>query len=113
MTVSQEECPLRSAPHQPASRRPSALGCEVCSNRADGSSFARARGHKTARRWAPSEMRCECGHTAYSFNSGSLEDCPDDGVSVPALHTEILPIGGSFKRRASFGVSYPTKDTRT
>jgi hypothetical protein len=38
----------------------------------------------------------ECGHAAYSFYSGSLEDCPDDGVSVPALHTETLPIDGSL-----------------
>jgi hypothetical protein len=50
---------------------------------------------------------------AYSFYSGSLEDCPDDGVSVPALHAEILPIDGSFKRRASFGVSYSRKNSRT
>jgi hypothetical protein len=59
------------------------------------------------------EIRWECGHAAYSLYSGSLEDSPDDGVSVPALHAEILPIDGSFKSRASFGVSYPKENTRT
>jgi hypothetical protein len=34
----------------------------------------------------------QCGHGAYSFCSGSLENSPYDGVSVPALHTEALPI---------------------
>jgi hypothetical protein len=58
------------------------------------------------------EIRWECRHGAYSFYSGSLEDCPDDGVSVPALHTETLPIDASFKRRASFDVSYPKKRVR-
>jgi hypothetical protein len=52
---------------------------------------------KTARRWAPSEIRWECGHAGYSFYSGSLEDCPDDGVSVPTLHAETLLIDGSSK----------------
>src|SRR5215218_8407159 len=65
--------------------------------------FTHSRGH----------YRWECLHGAYSFYSGSLEDCPDDGVSVPALHTETLPIEGSFKRRAFFGFSYPKKNTRT
>jgi hypothetical protein len=58
------------------------------------------------------EIRWECRHGAYSFYSGSLEDCPDDGVSVPASHTETLPIDGSFKRRAFFGFSYPKKRVR-
>jgi hypothetical protein len=59
------------------------------------------------------EVRWECGHAAYSFYPESLEDCLNDGVSVPALHTQTLPIDGSSKRRASFGVSYPKKNTRT
>jgi hypothetical protein len=59
------------------------------------------------------EVRWECGHGAYSFYSESLEDSPDDGVSVPALHAETLPIDGSFKRHAFFGISYPKKNTRT
>src|SRR5829696_9837246 len=75
--------------------------------RADGSSFAWSGGHKTARRWAPLEIRWECGHAAYSFYSGSLEDCLNDGVSVPDLHTETLPIDGSSKRRAFFGFFVP------
>ena len=53
------------------------------------------------------EIRRECRHGAYSFYSGSLEGCTDDGVSAPDLHTETLFIEGSFKRRASFDVSYP------
>ena len=59
------------------------------------------------------EIRRECRHGAYSFYSGSLEDCLNDGVSVPDSHTETLPIDGSSKRRASFGVSYPKKNRRT
>ena len=55
------------------------------------------------------EIRRECRHGAYSFYSESLEDSPDDGVSVLALQTETLLIDGSFKRRASFGFSYPKK----
>jgi hypothetical protein len=55
------------------------------------------------------EIRWECRHGAYSFYSGSLDDSPDDVVSVPASHTETLFIEGSFKRRASFDVSYPKK----
>jgi hypothetical protein len=61
------------------------------------------------------EIRWECGHGAYSFYSGGLEDSLDDGVSGPASHAETLPIDpidGSFKRRASFGVSCPKKNTR-
>jgi hypothetical protein len=33
----------------------------------------------------------ECGHGAYSFRSGSLENSPDDGASVPALHYRVSP----------------------
>src|SRR5829696_602445 len=59
------------------------------------------------------EIRRECRHGAYSFSysfySESLEDCPDDGVSAPDLHTETLLFDESFKRRASFDVSYPKK----
>jgi hypothetical protein len=43
------------------------------------------------------EIRWECGHAGYSFYSGSLEDCLNDGVSVPTLHAETLPIDGSSK----------------
>jgi hypothetical protein len=55
------------------------------------------------------EIRWECRHGAYSFYSGSLDDSPDDVVSVPASHTETLFIEGSFKRRASFDVSHTKK----
>jgi hypothetical protein len=41
------------------------------------------------------EIRWECGHATHSFYSGSLEDCLNDGVSVPTLHAEPLPIDGS------------------
>ena len=38
------------------------------------------------------------GHGAYSFCSGSLENSPNDGASVPALHVEgVLPIDASSK----------------
>src|SRR5918993_4605471 len=43
------------------------------------------------------EVRFECGHGAYSFRSGSVKNSPDDGASVPALHTEALPIDGNSK----------------
>jgi hypothetical protein len=45
------------------------------------------------------EIRWECRHGAYYFYSGSLDDCPDDGVSAPDLHTETLLFDGSSKRR--------------
>jgi len=32
------------------------------------------------------EVRFECGHGACSFRSGSLEDSPHDGASVPVFH---------------------------
>src|SRR5215204_3079829 len=103
---------LRSAPPQPASRRPPALGCGVCGNRERMVRLSLAQeGTKLLEDWLD-EIRWECGHGAYSFYSGSLEDCPDDGVSVPASHTETLPINGSFKRRAFFGFSYPKKRVR-
>jgi hypothetical protein len=41
------------------------------------------------------EVRFECGRGAYSFRSGSVKNSPDDGASVPALHTEALPIDGN------------------
>ncbi len=41
------------------------------------------------------EVRWERGHGAYSFRSGSVENSPDDGASVPALLTQALPIDGS------------------
>src|SRR5215210_976237 len=41
------------------------------------------------------EVRWECGHGARSFCSGSLEDSPNDGASVSALHVDSLPIDGS------------------
>jgi hypothetical protein len=44
------------------------------------------------------EVRFECGHGAYSFRSGSLENSPNDGASVPALHLDPLPIDGSSKQ---------------
>src|SRR5215213_5020950 len=94
-------------PRQPASPRPPALGCGVCGNRERMVRLSLAQeGTKLLEDWLD-EIRWECGHGAYSFYSGSLEDCPDDGVSVPASHTETLPINGSFKRRAFFGFSYP------
>src|SRR5215207_3154689 len=65
--------------------------------RADGSSFARAGGHKTAPRWAPLDVWWHCGHDAYSLCSGSLEDSPNDGASVAALHVQTIPIDGSSK----------------
>jgi hypothetical protein len=37
------------------------------------------------------EVRFECGHGAYSFCSGSVENSPDDGASVPALHDRGSP----------------------
>src|SRR5215207_10914001 len=40
------------------------------------------------------------GHGACSFYSGSLEDSPNDGASVPALHVDALPIDGSSKKFA-------------
>src|SRR5215208_1673755 len=43
------------------------------------------------------EVRWECGHGACSFRSGSLENSPHDGASVPALHHDALPIDGSSK----------------
>src|SRR5215203_4793208 len=43
------------------------------------------------------EVRFECGHGAYSFRSGSVENSPNDGASVPALHHDALPIDGSSK----------------
>src|SRR5215204_1091784 len=43
------------------------------------------------------EVRWECGHGACSFRSGSLENSPHDGASVPALHYDALPIDGSSK----------------
>src|SRR5215203_1691215 len=96
-------------PRQPASPRPPALGCGVCGNRERMVRLSLAQeGTKLLEDWLD-EIRWECGHGAYSFYSGSLEDCPDDGVSVPASHTETLPINGSFKRRAFFGFSYPKK----
>src|SRR5215216_6116076 len=45
------------------------------------------------------EVRWECGHGACSFRSGSLENSPHDGASVPALHHDALPIDGSSKLR--------------
>src|SRR5215213_11856466 len=47
------------------------------------------------------EVRFECGHGACSFRSGSVENSPNDGASVPALHLDTLPIDGSSKRRPS------------
>jgi hypothetical protein len=44
------------------------------------------------------------GHRAYSFYSGSLENCPNDGASVPALPLEALPIDGSSK--FTYGVNF-------
>jgi hypothetical protein len=41
------------------------------------------------------EVRWKCGHGACSFRSGSLENSPHDGASVPALHHDALPIDGS------------------
>jgi len=41
------------------------------------------------------EVRFECGHGANSFRSGSVENAPNDGASVPALHHDALPIDGS------------------
>jgi len=38
------------------------------------------------------------GHGTYSFCSGSLEDSPNDGVSVPALHVQAMPIDGRSQR---------------
>src|SRR5215216_4298769 len=49
------------------------------------------------------EVRFECGHGACSFRSGSLENSPHDGASVPALHHDALPIDGSSNSRV-FGV---------
>src|SRR5215208_1020783 len=46
------------------------------------------------------EVRFECGHGACSFRSGSLENSPHDGASVPALHHDALPIDGSSKSNA-------------
>src|SRR5215203_620555 len=110
MTVSQEECRPSLCPTPTSFSKTTRSGMRgLWQPRADGSFFARAGGHKTARRWAPSEIRWECGHAAYSLYSGSLEVSPDDGVSVPALRAEILPIDGSFKRRAFFGFSYPKR----
>src|SRR5829696_4378317 len=43
------------------------------------------------------EVRWECGHGACSFRSGSVENSPNDGASVPALHHDALPIDGSSK----------------
>src|SRR5829696_8204249 len=43
------------------------------------------------------EVRFECGHGACSFRSGSVENSPNDGASVPALHHDALPIDGSSK----------------
>src|SRR3954447_19696142 len=38
------------------------------------------------------------GHGTHSFSrSGSLENSPNDGASVPALHIDALPIDGSSK----------------
>lgn len=36
------------------------------------------------------------GNGACSFRSGSLEDSPDDGVYVPALHVDALPVDASL-----------------
>ncbi len=44
------------------------------------------------------EVRFECGHGAYSFCSGSVENSPNDGASVPALHHDALPIDGTSYR---------------
>ncbi len=33
----------------------------------------------------------ESGHRACSFCSGSVENSPDDGATVPALHAKALP----------------------
>src|SRR5215216_2781892 len=41
------------------------------------------------------EVRFECGHGACSLRSGSVENSPNDGASVPALHHDALPIDGS------------------
>ncbi len=41
------------------------------------------------------DVRWERGHGVYSFRSGSVENSPDDGASVPALHVDVLPIDGS------------------
>ena len=43
------------------------------------------------------EVRFECGHGACSLRSGSVENSPNDGASVPALHHDALPIDGSSK----------------
>src|SRR5215211_4779020 len=93
-------------PRQPASPRPPALGCGVCGNRERMVRLSLAQEGTKLLEDELDEIRWKCGHGAYSFYSGSLEDCPDDGVSVPALHTETLPIDGSSKRRAFFGFSY-------
>jgi hypothetical protein len=34
------------------------------------------------------------GH-GWTPSSGSVENSPNDGVSVPALHVDVLPIDGS------------------
>ena len=49
----------------------------------------------------------ERGHGAYSFRSGSVRNFPNDGVSVPALHSEALPIDGSSKKVNSTSKSVP------
>ncbi len=42
------------------------------------------------------------GHGARSFYSGSLENSPDDGASMPALHLDAFPIdAASYDRIVS------------
>lgn len=98
MTVNHEECRPFALPHanQLLEDHPLWDAGLVATERMVRLSLAQE-GTKTARRWAPLEMRWECGHAAYSFYSGSLEDCLNDGVSVPALHAETLLIDGSSK----------------
>jgi hypothetical protein len=53
------------------------------------------------------DVRWECGHGTYSLCSGSARNFPDDGASVPALHTEALPIDGTSKLvRNSFKATF-------
>jgi hypothetical protein len=113
MTVSQEECRPFALPHanQLLEDHPLWDAGFVATERMVRLSLGQE-DTKLLEDWLD-EIRRECRHGAYSFYSESLEDCLNDGVSVPALHTETLPIDGSSKRRASFGVSYPKKNTRT
>src|SRR5215216_1949574 len=58
------------------------------------------------------EVRWECGHGACSFRSGSLENSPHDGASVPALHHDALPIDGSSYSQQPKGMIIKTESIR-